>query len=163
MNKLVLVSLLLLSVTQAQAAGQGKATNSSAAGSSSTSGIKHGPAGCGLGALMFQGKDGLVFQVLAATFNGSSANQTFAMSSGTLGCEDAQTAKVAAVSFIQDNKFALANDVARGGGESLDAYLSLIGAQNADRSHLQKNYKAIFSTSASSEEIHQAILALIQA
>ena len=42
------------------------------------------------------------------------------MSTGTLGCEDAQTAKVSAVSFIEGDTVALSNDIARGNGETLD-------------------------------------------
>ncbi len=72
----------------------------------------HGPAGCGLGSVLFEGKEGTMFNVLAATFNGTSGNQTFGMSSGTLGCEDAATAKVSSVSFIEGNEVALSNDIA---------------------------------------------------
>src|SRR5271170_5520755 len=104
MKKLVLIVSLVLAVGQFQAP-TAQAAGKSTPAPMASSGNHHGPAGCGLGAMMFQGKDGVVMHVLAATFNSSSGNQTFAMSSGTLGCEDAATAKVAAVSFIQDNKF----------------------------------------------------------
>ncbi|PIP91240.1 MAG: hypothetical protein COW01_06205 [Bdellovibrionales bacterium CG12_big_fil_rev_8_21_14_0_65_38_15] len=118
----------------------------------------HGPAGCGLGSMLFQGKSGLVFNVLAATFNGSSGNQTFGMSTGTLGCEDAQSAKVSVVSFVEGNKIALSNDISRGQGETLDAYLELIGQKNVDKSVLQKSYPTIFTKEASAEQIHTNIL-----
>lgn len=105
----------------------------------------HGPAGCGLGSIIFEGKEGLMFNVLAATFNGTSANQTFGMSTGTLNCEDAKTAKVSAVSFIEGNKVALANDIARGNGETLEAYLSVVGKTNANTAVLKSNFSEIFA------------------
>jgi hypothetical protein len=105
----------------------------------------HGPAGCGLGSIVLEGKEGLVFNVLAATLNGTSANQTFGMSTGTLGCEDAKTAKVSAVSFIEGNKVALTNDIARGNGETLEAYLSVVGKTNANKETLKNNFSSIFA------------------
>lgn len=121
----------------------------------------HGPAGCGLGSMLFQGKSGLVFNVLAATTNGSTGNQTFGMSTGTLGCEDAQTAKVSAVSFIEGNKVALSNDISRGQGETLNAYLELTGQKNIDAKKLQKSYSKIFTKEASAAQIHQNIVAAL--
>ncbi|MCF8059333.1 MAG: DUF3015 domain-containing protein [Bacteriovoracaceae bacterium] len=121
----------------------------------------HGPAGCGLGSMLFAGKEGLVFNVLAATFNGSSGNQTFAMSTGTLGCEDAQQAKVSGPVFIQNNREKLANDIARGQGETLQAYLKLIGANNADMKVLQQNFATLFAADNDAESIHGQIIELI--
>lgn len=121
----------------------------------------HGPAGCGLGSVLFQGKEGLVFNVLAATFNGTSANQTFGMSTGTLGCENAKTEKVAAVSFIENNRVALSNDISKGEGQTLDAYLSMINAPSADRSALKSNFGTIFAKGNSAEEVHSAIQSTI--
>lgn len=121
----------------------------------------HGPAGCGLGSMLFEGKSGLVFNVLAATFNGSTGNQTFGMSTGTLGCEDAQSAKVSVVSFVEGNKVALSNDISRGQGETLEAYLELIGQKNVDKKKLQQSFSKIFSDEASAEQIHQNIVAAL--
>ena len=122
----------------------------------------HGPAGCGLGAVIFKDKKGTMWNVLAATTNGSSGNQTFGMSTGTLGCEDAAKARVAAVNFIESNKVALQNDIARGEGETLNAYLRLIEAEKVDRDTLQKNYNVIFSEKRSSADIHKAIMTYIR-
>lgn len=121
----------------------------------------HGPAGCGLGSILFEGKEGLVFNVLAATFNGTSGNQTFGMSTGTLGCEDAQSAKVSAVSFIENNMVALSNDISKGQGQTLDAYLTLINASTANKSVLKSNYKSIFGGEASAQMIHSRITSMI--
>ena len=121
----------------------------------------HGPAGCGLGSMLFAGKSGLVFNVLAATFNGSSGNQTFAMSTGTLGCEDAQKAKVSGPVFIQNNREKLANDISRGQGETLEAYLKLIGAEAANKKVLQQNFATLFAADNDAESIHGQIIELI--
>ncbi|EQC47999.1 DUF3015 family protein [Bacteriovorax sp. Seq25_V] len=122
----------------------------------------HGPAGCGLGSVLFEGKEGLVFNVLAATFNGTSGNQTFGMSTGTLGCEDAKSAQVSAVSFIENNLTALSTDISRGEGQTLDAYLTLINAPKANKMELKKNYKTIFSGDMAAKDIHTRISTLIQ-
>lgn len=127
---------------------------------SSTSILAHGPAGCGLGAVMFKDSEGLVMNVLAATFNGSSGSQTFGMSTGTLGCEDAKTAKVASVAFVEGNMVSLSNDVAKGQGETLNAYLSIVKAELSSKVNLQANYSTIFSTN-NAAEIDAKIKALL--
>ncbi len=120
----------------------------------------HGPAGCGLGAHLFEGKEGLVFNVLAATFNGSSGNQTFGMSTGTLGCEDAKSVKVSAVGFVEANMVALKNDVARGEGEALSTYLNLVEVKSANVSTLKANYSAIFASN-NAADVHKALLSYL--
>lgn len=127
-----------------------------------TASAAHGPSGCGLGAVIFKDSKGTMMNVLAATTNGSSGNQTFGMSTGTLGCEDAAKAKVAAVSFIENNMVALSTDVARGHGENLDAYLSLIGVRNADKVALKKNYSSIFTTDATARTVHTKISSIVR-
>jgi len=121
----------------------------------------HGPAGCGLGATLFEGKEGTMFNVLAATFNGSSGNQTFGMSSGTLGCEDAATARVSSISFIEGNEVALSNDIARGEGETLTAYLNIIKKENADKKNLKKHFSTIFAKGSTAKTIDSKIKALL--
>lgn len=121
----------------------------------------HGPAGCGLGAVIFEGKEGTMYNVLAATFNGTSGNQTFGMSSGTLGCEDTATAKVSSVSFIQGNEVALSNDIARGEGEALTAYLRIIKKESADKRLLQEKFSMIFANNNSAQEIDSKIKAIL--
>jgi len=43
--------------------------------------------GCGLGSVIFKGQDALLFQILAVTTNGTSGNQTFGITTGTLNCD----------------------------------------------------------------------------
>jgi hypothetical protein len=121
----------------------------------------HGPSGCGLGAMLLKGKEGLVMNVLAATLNGSSGNQTFGMSTGTLGCEDAKTARVSSVSFIEGNTVALANDIARGEGEALNAYLTIIQKPNANTDVLQSNFAQIFAKGNTPQAIDSEIKGLL--
>jgi hypothetical protein len=103
--------------------------------------------GCGLGTIVFEGQDGVAPQVLAVTTNGTSGNQTFGITSGTLGCtQDGVVRSPAEVRMLLmsslDN---LAADVARGEGETLE---SLAGVEDQDRPRffvaLQENFARIF-------------------
>lgn len=102
-----------------------------------------GPAGCGLGNVVF-GKDN---QVLAATTNGTSANQTFGITSGTSNCTE-MGGNAGMTLFIENNQVALENDAARGQGETVAALASMMGCQdvNAFGSTLKANYGEIFSS-----------------
>lgn len=106
--------------------------------------------GCGLGTLMIQEKDGLVWQVMAATTNGTSGNQTFGISSGTLGCDKpANVAKREQLDrFVADNMDALAVDIAMGTGETLDALAELADVDESRKGDfyaaLQMNFDEIY-------------------
>lgn len=125
------------------------------------------PAGCGLGtAVVFPDANEWYEHVMAATTNGSSGNQTFGMTSGTLGCEGANGPLKLARVFMDQNMEQLASDSARGQGESLDALTSLIGVDAADKSEftkeVQANFDSIFvSTEASSEEAYGALVSVM--
>jgi hypothetical protein len=110
--------------------------------------------GCGLGTILWGNKaDNSVFsQSLQATTNGLFGNQTFGITSGTLGCD--QPANVAAserlMEFTVANMDNLARDIARGEGESLETLAELLAvpAQNRGEFYasLQGNFAAIFIT-----------------
>ena len=108
--------------------------------------------GCGAGSYLFQGQSGIAPQVLAVTTNGSTGNQTFGITSGTLGCtqDGMVTSRMKMALFIQDNKDQLARDMSVGKGESLAALSHLMGVQPQDQAafnHLTKdNVARIFST-----------------
>jgi hypothetical protein len=110
--------------------------------------------GCGLGSMIMQGNDGLLFQVLAVTTNGTCGNQTFGISSGTLNCS--QPGKFATRervnSYISDNMDNLANDIAKGDGEYLNTLAVLMEVPEGTRAgfyaKLQNNFSQIY-TSAS--------------
>ena len=107
----------------------------------------YGTAGCGLGSMAL-GKSGGFMQVFAATTNGTSANQLFGITSGTLNCLDGPAEEVASRmdNFIEINKVALASDIAQGQGEALNAFASLMGCSSTGAlgKTLQNNFEVIY-------------------
>ncbi|MCD6271415.1 MAG: DUF3015 family protein [Deltaproteobacteria bacterium] len=123
-----------------------------------TAGVYAGQAkdncGCGLGTVLWGDKadDNVLSQTLQATTNGTSGNQTFGITSGTLECE--QPAKIAAseklMEFVYANMDNLASDIASGKGESLDTLAELMNVPSEDCNGfyvtLQNNFEYIFQT-----------------
>ncbi|HEX7480312.1 MAG TPA: DUF3015 family protein [Polyangiales bacterium] len=105
----------------------------------------YGMAGCGLGSLLFGTKPGII-QVLAATTNGTSASQTFGITTGTSNCKDTKAGTASAKAFIQANREAVSKDIARGQGETITnlAALAGCGSDKAVGAALQRDFKAIF-------------------
>jgi len=105
----------------------------------------YGTAGCGLGS-MAMGKNGN--QVLAATTNGTSYSQAFGITSGTSNCTDDGTVKVAkqVPMFVETNRVSLANDIARGNGETVASLSAMMGCKDTAlfAGAMQRNYKTIF-------------------
>jgi hypothetical protein len=114
---------------------------------------KYGKAGCGLGSLIFSPDSGFV-QIFAATTNGTSANQTFAISSGTSNCDTGPSKKDSARAFVQTNRAALAKDIARGRGETISSLAELAGCSSpsAVGVKLQHNFRTIFSSAKATDE-----------
>ena len=108
-------------------------------------GAKYGPAGCGLGSMLFKPDSGFT-QIFAATTNGTSGNQTFGISSGTSNCDTGSGGGASAKVFIEANREALSKDIAKGGGETIKSLSTLAGCQDAAAvgSTLQKNFSTIF-------------------
>lgn len=106
--------------------------------------------GCGLGSMLFKGQSGLAPQVLAATTNGSYGNQTFGISSGTLGCSTDGTVHYNAAMFIENNKQQLARDMSVGSGETLASLSHLLGVEAKDQAAFNRtakdNVARIFTT-----------------
>lgn len=108
--------------------------------------------GCGLGYVLFKDakNPGILIQVFAATTNGTFGNQTFGISSGTLGCgQPSNFAKVDQMNkFVADNMDNLAVDIAAGKGETLDALAEIAEVAPAKRpqlySALQNNFDRIY-------------------
>jgi Protein of unknown function (DUF3015) len=125
-------------------------------------------AGCGVGTILFAGQKGPVPQVLAVTTNGSLGNQTFGISSGTLGCErDAVVRSPTEVRMLMvsslDN---LATDVARGQGETLDSLAALMAVEPEHRERffasLQGDFGRIFpSENVTADEVIVSINAVL--
>ncbi len=106
--------------------------------------------GCGLGSIIFKGQSGLLFQTLAVTTNGSFGNQTFGISTGTLGCDQhgritGGTGKVLA--FLEKNLEQFAVDAARGHGETIDTVAVLMGVSSDKAGEtIKENFAFIFDS-----------------
>ncbi len=122
-------------------------------------GAKYGSAGCGLGSLAFQNQPGGV-QIIAATLNGTSANQTFGITSGTSNCEPGLLAQ-GTKNFVDANREVLAKDAARGEGEAIGALAVLNQCKDmkAVGAALQRDYATIFpSENTTNEAVTDALL-----
>jgi len=126
--------------------------------------------GCGLGSKVFDGQSGVAPQVMAATTNGTSGNQTFGISSGTLGCtqDGAVRSTWKTAMFIDGNKERLARDMSRGSGESLDSLAQLIGVKEEDKAHFfqvtKSNFERIYAAdTVSAQDIMKGLRATLAA
>ncbi|MCR4347968.1 MAG: DUF3015 domain-containing protein [Sulfuricaulis sp.] len=114
--------------------------------------------GCGWGSKVFDGQRGIAPQVLGATTNGTSGNQTFAITSGTSGCTQDGVVKSnwKTAMFIDGNKEKLARDMSTGSGESLESLAKLIGVEDQHKAAFfqttKDNFAHIFSTDNSSTD-----------
>jgi hypothetical protein len=124
---------------------------------------KYGTAGCGLGSMIIT--SGGIVQIFAATTNGTSANQTFGITSGTSNCEDSGSGGSAARVYVEANRVALAKDMARGSGETIENLTAIAGCADSKAvgASLQHNFKAIFPSAAvSSEQVTDSILSTLK-
>ena len=111
----------------------------------------YGTAGCGLGSMAFGNQPGAM-QVVAATLNGTSGNQTFGITSGTSNCGKGLFAKAEINSFIESNSVALENDIVRGQGETLSTLNDMLGCGADFNGTLQQNYKSIYAPGVNASE-----------
>ena len=112
-------------------------------------------AGCGLGTQLMTGKSGIFFHLVATYTNGLLGNQTFGITSGTLGCNgdsqvtaDAELKKFASTNFDQ-----LSTEMAAGEGEALTALASLYGIESQDRAAFYSLTKANYGTIVGSDSV----------
>ncbi|WP_220348968.1 DUF3015 domain-containing protein [Alkalilimnicola ehrlichii] len=120
--------------------------------------------GCGLGTMVWDGQSGIAPQVLAVTTNGISGNQTFGITSGTLGCSQdgvVESSEKLAM-FTGSNIDALARDMATGEGESLHVLADLMGIEDADKpaffAMTRDNFEQIFrSNDVTAEDVLAAL------
>jgi len=107
--------------------------------------------GCGLGNTVITKQDSLVMQVFATTTNNTSGNQTFGITSGTLGCVKPTkfVSNDRANLFVEKNMDAIALDISNGEGEALDTLATLLNISNKDvfSSTLQSNFDKIYTSS----------------
>jgi DUF3015 family protein len=112
----------------------------------------YGPAGCGLGSLIFEPNSGFT-QVFAATTNGTFGTQTFGITSGTSNCAGSSGGSASAKAFVETNRVALAKDIARGQGETIDSLSRLAGCRTSGAvgSSLQRRFDQIFTDASASD------------
>ncbi len=106
--------------------------------------------GCGLGRVLIGEKQGLVWNLLGTFLNGICGNQTFGMTTGTLGCDTGGKIVMneRMEHFVADNRDNLAQDIASGKGETLAALAEIaqVAPENQGRmfSMLQSSFDAIY-------------------
>ncbi|MGE0050170.1 MAG: DUF3015 family protein [Arcobacter sp.] len=105
--------------------------------------------GCGLGSLVIKNQNTVVLQVLAATTNGTSGNQTFGITSGTSNCDKPSNfvSNDKLNKFVAENMDELALDISAGHGETLQTVAKLMNVENTDAfsAKLQANFSNIYS------------------
>ncbi len=105
--------------------------------------------GCGLGAMIIKDDSSAVMLALQATTNGISGNQTFGITSGTLGCKKAKLVmNERASEFVAANMDTLAKEIAAGEGESIDTLAELLNIDDKEAfaGALQANYNKIYAS-----------------
>jgi len=115
-------------------------------GSSAFAGVND-QTGCGLGAMLIKDDSSAVMLALQATTNGTSGNQTFGITSGTLGCKKTKfVMNERAQEFVAANMDTLAKEIAMGEGETLDTLAELLKVEDkaAFSASLQANYNRIY-------------------
>ena len=109
----------------------------------------YGAAGCGLGGMVIGNEAGPI-QLVATFLNAICGNQTFGITTGTLGCagprKTAQNDRLN--EFVVANMDNLAKDIAKGQGETLETFAALMQGPGAERvafyGKLQANFATIF-------------------
>lgn len=173
-----IISTLLVSLLAASSAFAASAKHSKPAPSAPAANMKremsasgtnrggfsraYGLAGCGLGSMAFGPHGG---QIWAATTNGI-AGQTFAITSGTSNCVESPTSAKAdrMDKYIVANKIALADDIARGQGETIQGLAQIMNCQQADGlgTMLQSKFSTIFpSHDLEANEITDRIITVV--
>lgn len=150
-NKMLFATLLAVLPLSAMAAGENNVGS------------------CGWGSKLFQGQRGLLPQIGATCTNGTSGNQTFAITSGTSGCtqDGLVSSNWKTAMFIDGNKKALARDMSIGSGETLEALAKLMGVSDADKAAFyqaaKNNFARIFPSADVTSEQLLASLKLVLA
>jgi hypothetical protein len=138
---------------EAEAEGEAKVSDDELVkGMKTNTGRGYGPAGCGLGSLIFEPNSGFT-QIFAATTNGTFGSQTFGISSGTSNCTDTSGGSDSAKAFVETNRTALAKDIARGQGETIESLSRLGGCVDAHAvgASLQRNFDKVFPSAVMSD------------
>jgi hypothetical protein len=108
---------------------------------------RYGAAGCGVGHLIFVGKNDKVSQVLSATTNGTLGNQTFGISTGTLDCDTTGLVVASRETeiYAERNFDSITKELASGSGEHVATLAALMGYDSAQLgSYGKTHYAQIF-------------------
>ena len=110
--------------------------------------------GCGLGSMIWENSDGLLYELFAAGTNAFFGSQIFGISSGTSNCEKSESlfSSKKVNTFVADNMDSLASDIAKGKGEYIQTLAILLEVPPVQRpdfySRLQSNFSKIYPGSA---------------
>ncbi len=105
--------------------------------------------GCGLGSMIIKDDSTAVMLALQATTNSTFGNQTFGITSGTLGCEKTKfVMNEQAQEFVASNMDQLAKEIAMGHGETIDTLAELLKIEDKATfsASLQENYNSIYTS-----------------
>ncbi len=155
MRRALVAAVAIMALGADSASAAAKSTETAIRGTKG----RYGDAGCGLGSMAFGDQQGPI-QILAATTNGTSGNQTFGITSGTSNCSGISGAQATRV-FIEANREALAKDVSRGSGETIGTLTWILGCSDSHAvgATLQKNFSAVFpSETVSNDAVTATIL-----
>ena len=123
--------------------------------------------GCGLGAMVMDGKSGKGPQIAAAILNNLVIPNTFFMTTGggLMGCDPTHTVQreEAKKIFVASNMDKLTIDAAKGQGDHLEALAYLIGVENQDLAAFQKLSQSRFDSVFDADQPEQILAALDQA
>jgi Protein of unknown function (DUF3015) len=113
--------------------------------------------GCGIGTQLWEGNRGVLPKVLGATTNGM-LGQSFGISFGTIGCHQGGTVTADArlYPFAGGNMDRLAEDMARGQGETLATFAHLLGIAESDRPAFYSFTKAHFAELFAGDAVTEA-------
>lgn len=123
-------------------------------GTSQLMSAPYGMAGCGLGSLII--KDNNFLQIFAATTNGTFANQTFGITTGTSNCTPGSKAyqEKQQEIFVTVNFESLEAEMASGNGEKVFALSQMLGCDiNTFSKISRENYKEFFSKNTTPSEL----------
>ena len=115
----------------------------------------HPMAGCGLAYMLFaKDNNSKGIQILAGTTNGTYGTQTFGITSGTSGCtEDGALAFNKEIEvYASINLTNLSEEMAKGEGEYVTAFASLLGASEETRPAMLKFFQDKYTKFFPSEE-----------
>ncbi|HXY53401.1 MAG TPA: DUF3015 family protein [Nitrospirota bacterium] len=129
----------------------------SSAFAASATGTARSNVGCGLGTMLFQNNadQSSLLQAFQATTNGTVGSQTFGVTSGTSECK--QPTKFVSNErlneFVVANMDNLAKDIARGNGETLEAFADLMQVPAEQRPEFYQKLQVSFAKIFTSESV----------